>query len=442
MRLTHALVGLGAAGLLAAGAAPVAQAGPADATFILVSNGSALPGNLASTVAKAGGKITATYPFGVAVVEARPSFKGVAGTTLVRDAGFDVDFGEQVAFEADAEGLPPNSGNDDAYFDLQWGHVPIGAVEAWEAGVTGEGVRVAVLDTGFDLDHPDLAPNIDRASSKDFTGEGLSYTLADTFSHGTHTAGTIAAADNGLGTIGVAPDAELVLLKVLEDAGSGDFEDVFEGIYHATDVDADVINMSLGDVQPRNSTEDDVTALANAMNKAVRYAYQNGTTVVVSAGNDAHDLDGDGNMVRFMTSAPHAIGISAYAPTGWATDGWDGNFFVPAEYTNYGTSMVDFSAPGGDVAYPGNELCTVGPVTQVCYALDLVFSTGNGGWYWSGGTSMAAPHAAGVAALIISENGGDMMPQHVEREMRERAIDAGKPGTDDFHGRGAVHTGY
>lgn len=440
MRLKPTLVGLAAVGLLASVTAPMAQADAPDQTFLLVANGQSLPKGLEASVARAGGTVTESYSFGVAVVEAPASFRGVAGTTAVLDAGFTVDLGTQIA--ADPDQLPPDSGNDDPFFDLQWGHVPVGAVEAWEDGVTGEGVRVAVLDTGFDLDHPDLAPNIDLDSSMDFTGEGLSYTIDDTFSHGTHVAGTIAAADNGFGTIGVAPDAELILVKVLRDEGSGSFSDVFEGIVHATDEGADVINMSLGDVQPRNSAEEDITAVANAMNKAVRYAYQNGTTVVVSAGNDAHDLDGDGNMVRFMTSAPHAIGISAYAPTGWATEGWDGNFFVPASYTNYGTSMVDFSAPGGDTAYPGEESCTVGGLARPCWVFDLVFSTGNGGWYWSAGTSMASPHAAGIAALIISENGGDMKPQQVEREMRSRALDQGKPGTDDFHGRGAVHSGH
>ncbi|SOC52669.1 S8 family peptidase [Ornithinimicrobium cerasi] len=440
MRLRHVVVGLGAASLLAAGAAPAALAGPGETTYILVSTGQTLPRNLDATVARAGGTVTKTYPFGVAVVEAGASFRGVAGTTMVRDAGFDADLGTQVAL--DPEQLPPASGNDDPFFDLQWGHVPVGAVEAWDDGVRGEGVRVAVLDTGFDTDHPDLAPNVNLDLSADFTGEGLEYTLPDTFSHGTHVAGTIAAADNAFGTIGVAPEAELVLVKVLGDAGSGNFEDVFAGIAHATAVDADVINMSLGDVQPRNSEEEDITALSVAMNRAVRHADQNGTTVVVSAGNDAQDLDGDGNLVRFLTSAPHAIGVSAYAPTGWVSDGWDGNFFVPASYTNYGTSMVDFSGPGGDTAYPGDENCTVGGLTRPCWVFDLVFSTGNGGWYWSAGTSMAAPHAASVAALIISEHGGDMKPAAVEREMRLRAIDAGKPGTDDFHGRGAVHSGH
>ena len=118
---------------------------------------------------------------------------------------------------------------------------------------------------------------------------------------------------------------------------------------------------------------------------------------------------------------------------------------VPASYTNYGTSSVEFSAPGGSVDYPGNEGCVVAGLARPCWVFDLVFSTGNGGWYWSGGTSMAAPHAAGVAALIISEAGGSgsMSPARVEAAMRQRAIDLGKPGADDFFGRaGQVHSGY
>jgi subtilisin family serine protease len=80
----------------------------------------------------------------------------------------------------------------------------------------------------------------------------------------------------------------------------------------------------------------------------------------------------------------------------------------------------------------------VAGVTNYCYVFDFVFSTGNGGWYWSVGTSMAAPHATGVAALIISANGGDMSPVEVEREMKRLAADLGKPGMDDVYGKGRV----
>jgi subtilisin family serine protease len=343
--------------------------------------------------------------------------------------------------------------DDDFYFVLQWGHDAVRATEAWANGVRGAGVKVAVLDTGFDTDHPDLAPNIDPASI-DLTGEGLVYGLPDPWSHGTHTAGTIAAADNAFGTIGVAPEATLLLVKVLRDSGSGSFADVLDGMVYAVDHGAQVINMSLGGYVPQS--------YATSMNHVVNYCFQKGAVIVASAGNDAVDLDhikkgttipdyfGPGlDMVFPDASWEHVpsglynvISISATAPIGWATDPGNINLDYPAHYTNYGKSGVTFGAPGGDYVYPGNEFCVVGPVFHYCWVFDLVFSTGNNGWYWGAGTSMAAPHASGVAALIISENGGSMKPAQVMTEILKRADDLGKPGKDDYYGLGRVASGY
>lgn len=426
-----------------------------------------------ANIEKAGATITHDFrQIGYVAVEADPSFyqsgvkiRGVS--EVLHDLTFQrrlpTAFTEFVLFNQ--FGNPPASGDDDFFFDLQWGHDAVNAPEAWDAGARGAGVRVAVIDGGFDLDHPDLAPNIDFGSSTDFTGEGLLYSPPDPFSHGTHTAGTIGAADNGFGTIGVAPEVSLILLKALGDSGSGSFSDVIAAVLHAADADADVISMSLGATIPRNCDfrfqggpnlpASGCAALLNATYSAVTYAYRSGALVIASLGNSARDVDNDKSLVdsegnpihnahwvEIPGMGPHHLGISATAPRGWASQNWDGRFDHLAVYSNYGKSGVDFSAPGGDFVYPGNEGCLVAGLFRPCWIIDFVFSTGNGGWYWSVGTSMAAPHAAGIAALIIGENGGEMHPADVIKEMRKRAVDYAKPGRDDFHGHGGVHSGY
>lgn len=443
---------------LFAGAPQVAAQSGDSQSYLIMARGNSLSGDLADQVADAGGELTRTIPqIGLAVATSgNPDFaaqleraRGIRSVVTNVSARW-IDPGQQVVPEQVDN--PPDSGDDDPFFDLQWGHDAIDAPEAWNTGHFGAGARVAVLDTGFDTDHPDLAPNINLGLSMDFTGEGLEYTLPDVFSHGTHVAGTIAAADNGLGTIGVAPQAELVLVKVLGDEGTGTFADVISGIVHAADVDADVINMSLGatliksgDPDPEDGdpyTAREANELKNAINRAVTYAYQSGTTVIASAGNDARDGDKDKNAIHVPSDASHAVSISATGPLGWALDP-STDLDVPAFYTNYGRSVIDFAAPGGNVdpdLQAGGDLCIVGPALAPCWAFDLVFSTGSqDDWYWSAGTSMASPHTSGVAALIIGANGGDMHPAQVAAALRQSADDLGQNGNDPFYGQGRVN---
>lgn len=349
---------------------------------------------------------------------------------------------------------PNNDGTYDTRYPLLWGLDAVNAPEAWAAGMTGDGVRVAVLDGGFNMAHPDLTPNINFALSADMTGEGIAYgpnsdDPTGIFSHGTHVAGTIAAARNGIGVIGVAPDAELVLVKVLFNSGSGSFADVFEGIIYAANVDADVINMSLGADIPQGIGigSNEIAALRVALGRAVNYAYRSGATVVIAAGNDGRNLDKDKSVTVFPAQLTNGIAISATAPIGWAVDPANTSLDYLASYSNYGRSVVDFAAPGGDAAYPGNENCLIGGLLRPCYVFDLVFSTGGnvgGGnfYYWSAGTSMATPHAAGIAALIIGENGGSMHPAQVKAAMAARADDLGQPGNDPAYGAGRLSSGY
>ena len=305
------------------------------------------------------------------------------------------------------------------------------------------------------------------ALSRNFVpGETLTYSLPDPFSHGSHTAGTIAAPDNGLGTIGIAPEAELVLVKGLPDAGCGSEAPILEGVvYAAGPADADVISMSLGAPLEKSGylepgcddgPEDDVWVSANEVSevrkawaRVVDYATKQGATVIASAGNDAQDKDHTNNLIHLPSDTPGVLSISATAPIGWATNPAGTFLDNLASYSNYGQSAIDFGAPGGDFVYPGNELCTMGSGayqrTVPCWVFDLVFSTGSNPapgvatYYWSAGTSMAAPHAAGVAAIIVGENGGSMRPAHVEAALRASADDLGKPGNDDAYGRGRVN---
>ena len=450
--------------VVAAVAATVANAGE----YLLISKSNALPNGLAAKVQAAGGSITRTIDkVGIAAVRSTdPKFKAkaaaIAGIGAVVPDPVLNWIPEETVAPGEEFGNPPNSGDDDFYFDRQWGHDAVDAPEAWDAGYRGAGATVAVLDTGFDLDHIDLVPNIVSAVSF-VTGETPWYALSDAFSHGTHVAGTIAAADNAFGTIGVAPEAKLMLVKVLRDSGSGAFSWVIAGIVYAANEGADVINMSLGAYleksgfwdygDPEDPLDDifvtarEVAELKNAIARATTYAYQRGSTVIAAAGNEAVDFDHTADLVHLPSAAPHVLSISATAPVGWALGS---NPFLdnPASYTNFGQSAIDFAAPGGDYSYAFVDpaaMCTLGGTTRPCYVFDYVFSTGSNlnpslaSYFWSAGTSMAAPHASGVAAIIIGKNGGSMPPAQVEAAMRAAADDLGKPGNDDFSGAGRVN---
>lgn len=143
-------------------------------------------------------------------------------------------------------------------------------------GIKGQGVRVAVLDGGTDVDHPDLAPNLNLDASKSFVpGEGIQYALPNIFSHGAHVEGIIGAADNGVGVIGIAPEVELVHVKVLSDIlRYGLFSWIMQGIYYAADEGVDIINMSFGFLVEKQTGLDNslLVRLKAARCRAIDYA--------------------------------------------------------------------------------------------------------------------------------------------------------------------------
>lgn len=431
---------------------------PTTKRYIIIPTGD-LPSDLASEVAKAGGElITSFAAVDMAIAETEDSqFQSKASKiegvkAVIPD--IEIQWLEPVETMSVSQadyGNPPASGDNDFFFDLQWGHDAVDAPEAWNTGFRGAGAVVAVLDGGFDLDHPDLAPNIVDTISM-VPGEVTQFDPAirgGNFSHGSHVAGTVAGADNGVGIIGVAPEAQLMLVKVLSDRGSGAFSWIINGIIYAADHHADVINMSLGAYLPKNGQfvnpdgsidkipASAVAELTNALQKAVSYAYQRGTTVISSAGNSAINGQKDGSGISVPAELAQVINISATAPVGWALDPTT-ELDQLATYSNYG-NKIDFAAPGGDGAYPGDELATVGPLTRPAWVFDLVFSASNNGWSWAAGTSMASPHASGVAALIIGKSGGSMSPAQVEAALKKSADDIFKNGRDIYAGHGRVN---
>ncbi|MCI0610139.1 MAG: S8 family serine peptidase [Anaerolineae bacterium] len=447
--------------LLAAMLPVSAAAQGSTRSYIIMAHGNALPAKLAQKVKAAGGTLTRTIPeIGIAVASSsNPNFAANASRisglrSVIHDVSIQWIDPNLVQYQLDVQfSDPPTSGDDDFFFDLQWGHAAVDSPIAWNAGARGNNVRVAVLDSGIDADHPDIAPNLNVGLSASFVpGEGFDIEPGFYFNHGTHVAGIVAAADNAFGTIGVAPEAEIVAVKVLSEfTGSGSFEGVIAGIVYAANIDADIINMSLGATLKKSGfcdlegcvTAREVAELLVASGRATTYAYQQGTTVIAAAGNESMDADHTANLVFVPAALPHVVSVAATGPLGWALDP-STDLDVPAFYTNFGQSFINFAAPGGNVdfgLFESNVDCTVTFVTVPCWVFDLVFSTISEGWGWAAGTSMATPHTSGVAAIIIGQNGGSMNPAHVEQALRAYADDLGKKGNDDFYGAGRVNAG-
>lgn len=439
--------------------------------FLIISKGQNLSNNLASNIKKAGGEIVKTYPeIGVAVAVSRSSdfyakaqaikeIESITADMILQYTEEPEAIGGESSFEATAIGTPFNY--QDAFFDgFQWAPASIDAPAAWDAGYTGEGVRVAVIDGGFHSVHQDLAPNMDIASSRS-TVPGFAFNQdVGTFWHGTHVAGIVAAAGNGI--VGIAPEATIIGVKSLHN-GSGAFEWILDGILYAATpqsqggAGAQIINMSLGaTIDYRNNWgdkdfRDAFRDLQKIYDRATRYAYQNGVTVIASAGNGGNNYDDAKELFQLPAQNQHVLSISSTGPTGFVLG--NTNFSQPAYYTDHGKSLVDFAAPGGSVGLAvveGNfDPCTLigtnRSISTTCAVFDQVLSSSRGSgasrssYQWAQGTSMAAPAAAGVAALIIQANGGQMNPAQVKAKMSQSATDLGKPGQDEFYGNGFVN---
>ncbi|MCJ7641131.1 MAG: S8 family peptidase [Desulfobacterales bacterium] len=250
--------------------------------------------------------------------------------------------------------LEPN----DPDFESQWGPIQIHAPEAWDITTASPEVRIAVCDTGIDQNHADLLGKI--VANKNFTS---SRSIDDKFGHGTHVAGIAAAvSNNGRGVAGVGFRSSLMNVKVLGDDGSGYYSWVAKGIIWAADHGAKVINLSLGG-----------PAGSGTLQNAVNYAWGKGCVIVAAAGND-----GNGNP-SYPAYYDNCIAVAATDPND-----------SKATFSNHGF-WVDVAAPGVDIySTLPNHKNQMGPRNYGTLS----------------GTSMAAPHVAGVAALVWATDFG------------------------------------
>jgi lantibiotic leader peptide-processing serine protease len=387
---------------------------------------------------------------GVQAVAEDPDRQWIPANEQPIDSGTVID--DSAVLPPGAAALPP--ANNETFSPLQWNLHQIHAdqtADNGDRGNTATRARVAIVDTGIVASHVDIAPNLNTALSTSFvpTEPSFIYPSDGTFSHATHVGGIVAAPINGIGTQGVAPDAELVSVKVLRDAGSGSFASVIAGIDYASGptVHADVINMSLGAVFDRRDPhfgKDDGPLIA-ALSRAVNQATMRGTLVVSSAGNNAANLNS--RLFSIPAQSGNGMAISATGPIGFGVSGFDppAVFDRLASYSNFGLSVVSLAAPGGDFVFtPDTQVCTVGPVTRPCFVFDFVISPGGktsvGGnlFFFAVGTSMAAPHVSGLAALIVGKF-GHMPPAQIEALMQHSADDILKPGADAQSGHGRIN---
>ncbi|MET9389461.1 S8 family serine peptidase [Streptomyces sp. NPDC006624] len=427
MAMATALAFLPNTAATAAEDAPAAVS--ADATplsyVVNVKPGHGTSAHVKKAVGKAGGTIVTSYDqIGVLVVHSsNPDFartmravRGVQSAGATRTAPLPsaatTDLGTprtlSAAEVADAEA----AAGQDPLQSLQWDLPAIKADRAHEKSLGSSEVTVAVIDTGVDDTHPDIAPNFDREASvncvsgKPDTADGAWRPAASESPHGTHVAGEIAAAKNGVGMTGVAPGVKVSGIKVSNPDGFFYTEAVVCGFVWAAEHGVDVTNNSYyTDPWYFNCKDDpDQKALVEAVTRASRYAERKGAVNVAAAGNENYDLaadeitdpssPNDTTPGERVVDPSECLDIPTQLP-GVVTVASTGAKGIKSSFSNYGLGVADIAAPGGDsTAYQKPEP----PATS-----GLILGTLPGGkWGYMAGTSMASPHVAGVAALIKS----------------------------------------
>jgi len=270
----------------------------------------------------------------------------------------------------------------DPDWNLQYGLVNIRAPQGWDYSTGSSAVTIAIVDTGVDLSHPDLAGKL--VPGYDFVnGDTIPQ---DDNGHGTHVAGIAAASgNNGIGVAGVSWGARIMPVKVLNAGGNGSFADVAAGITWSADHGTQVINLSVGGASPSAVLQD-----------AVNYAYGKGVLLVAAAGNTGSGV------ILYPARYPNVIAVGAVDNTN-----------NHAGFSNFGPEL-DLAAPGASI-----------------------YSTVIGGYGYLSGTSMAAPYVSGLAAILRGYPAG-FSPDAIEWVMESTALDLGAAGRDNLYGYGLI----
>jgi len=398
-------------------------------TYIVLYKTQAVSRDAANVIANAGGTLIANYD-AIGVVIARSdndAFRSnLMKNSAVQGVAATEKFATQLSDDADDAdaAITPNTPapGSDNLSSLQWDMDQIHAPQARAINGGSSSVLVGDIDTGLDYTHPDLAPNVDDAASVNcVSGVPVPGKVAanDDNGHGTHTAGTIAAALNGIGIVGVAPNVKIAGIKAGNADGFFFPEAVVCSFMWAATHHVNVTNNSyFADPWLFNCRNDaEQRAIWNAERRAISYAISQGVTVVAAEGNQADDLahptqdatspDDTNPVLRTIhnncavvpVEVPGVIGVTA-----------NGNKELKSFYSSYGVGTADVIAPGGDsilqrtAAAPNGRVLSTFPAALIgnCRPSRRVFD-GTATYCYLQGTSMASPHAAGIAALIASQ---------------------------------------
>jgi lantibiotic leader peptide-processing serine protease len=434
-----------------AGAAPLQQpysAGVAQ-TYIVLYKSQAASSDAAKAIANAGGTLVYNYAeIGVVIARSDNTFFRVnlLNDSRVEGAAATTNFATQLNVDqlaTDETAAPaadvPAPGSD-TLSGRQWDMDQIHAPEA--RAITGGSPSIVVgdIDTGLDYTHPDLAPNVDFTNSVSCLGGVPNQDPAawrDDNGHGTHTAGTIAAARNGIGIVGVAPNVKIAGIKAGNANGFFFPEAVICAFVWAGTHHISVTNNSyFADPWLYNCRNDaEQRAIWKAERRAISYAISKGVVVVAAEGNEADDLshptqdatspDDTDPVIRQIHNDCAVVPVEVAGVIGVTANG---NSLLKSFYSSYGVSTADVIAPGGDsilqrtAASPNGRVLSTWPASLLsvtCLPARRVVDPSGATYCYQQGTSMASPHVAGVAALIMSQ--GTSSPGAVAAKLQNTA---------------------